>query len=132
MLMSYANINLVSLPVPHCPTFILFPERRSLCRLVVCEPLQVVAQHSFGLKGLAAAADVWPLSGVVELVDPQQRAGEEELPAGDAVVALLPGVFGPLVAQQRTRRDEALAAVLAAERTLPSVDPLVGSPRVVV
>ena len=68
---------------------------------MVGEPLQVVAQHPFGFEGLAAAASVRPLSGVVELVDPQQRAGEEEFSAGDAVVALLSSVFGPLVAQQR-------------------------------
>lgn len=65
------------------------------------EPLQMVAQHSFGFKRLAAAAGVRPLAGVVELVDPQQRAGEEELSAGDAVMALLSSVFGSLVAQQR-------------------------------
>lgn len=99
---------------------------------MVREPLQVVAQHSFGLERLAAAAGVRPLAGVVELVDPQQRAGEEELPAGDAVVALLSSVFGSLVAQQRARRDEALPAVLAAEGPLASVDPFVGPPRVVV
>lgn len=99
---------------------------------MVGEPLQVVAQHSFGFEGLAAAADVRPLAGVVQLVDPQQRAGEEELPTGEAVVALLSRMFGSLVAQQRTRRDEALAAVLAAEGTLAGVDPFVRSPGVVV
>lgn len=67
--------------------------------MVVGEPLQVVAQHSFGFEGFAAAADVRPLPGVVQLVHPQQRAGEEELPAGEAVVALLSGVFGSLVVQ---------------------------------
>ena len=44
----------------------------SLGRLVLCEPLEVVAQHSFGLEGLAAAAGVRPLTGVVQLVDAQQ------------------------------------------------------------
>lgn len=99
---------------------------------MINEPLQVVAQHSFGLKGLSTAAGMRPLAGVVQLVDAQQRACEEELAAGEAVVALLPGVFGSLVAEQRTRRDEALAAFLTAERTLSCVDPLVGSPGVVV
>ncbi len=79
----------------------VFTEGVSLGRLVFSEPLQVVAQHSFGFKGLAAAAGMGPLAGVVQLVDPQQRAGEEELSAGDAVVALLSSVFGSLVAQQR-------------------------------
>lgn len=104
----------------------------SLGRLVVGEPLQVVPQHSFGFKRLAAAAGMRALAGVVQLVYPQQRAGEEEVSAGDAVVALLSGVFGSLVAQQRARRDEALAAVLAAERTLTCVDPLMGPPGVVI
>lgn len=104
----------------------------SLGRLVVGEPLQVVAQHSFGFERLAAAAGMRPLASVVELVDPQQRAGEEELSAGDAVVTLLSGVFGSMVAQQRARRDEALAAVLAAEWALAGVDSLVGPPGVVV
>lgn len=106
----------------------MFSGMCSLGRPVVGEPLQVVAQHSFGFEGLAAAAGVWPLSSVVELVDTQQRTGEEELSTGDAVVALLPSVFGSLVAQQRARRDEALAAVPAAERTFAGVDPLVGPP----
>ena len=68
---------------------------------MVGEPLQVVAQHSFSFKRLATEAGMRPLASVVELVDPQQRAGEEELSAGDAIVVLLSGVFGPLVAQQR-------------------------------
>lgn len=76
----------------------VFPGSGSLGRLVVGEPLQVVSQHSFGFESLAAAADMWPLAGVVELVDSQQRAGEEELSTGDAVVALLSSVFGSLVA----------------------------------
>lgn len=96
------------------------------------EPLQVVAQHPPGLEGLAAAAGVRPLARVVQLVDAQQRAGEEELATGEAVVALLAGVFGPAVAQQGARGDEALATVAAAEGALPRVDPLVGPPGVVV
>lgn len=99
---------------------------------MVGEPLQVVAQHAFSFECLAAAAGVRPLTSVVELVDAQQRAGEEELSTGDAVVALLSGVFGPLVAKQRARRDEAHAAVPAAEWALASVDPLMGPPGVVV
>lgn len=95
----------IPLQLPHWGSFKqqekVFPGSQSLGWLVVGEPLQVVAQHSFGFKRLAAAAGVWPLAGVVELMDPQQRAGEEELSAGDAVVALLSGVFGSLVAQQR-------------------------------
>lgn len=66
--------------------------------LVVHEPLQVVTQHPFGLEGLAATTCVRPLAGVVELVDPQQRASKEELPAGDTVVALLPSVLSSAVA----------------------------------
>lgn len=100
--------------------------------LVIHEPFQVVAQHSFGFKGLAAAAGVRPLASVVELVNPQQRAGEEEISTGETVVALLSGVFGSLVAQKRPRCDEALATFLAAERTLTCVDPLMSSPGVVV
>lgn len=79
----------------------VFPGSGSLGRLVVGEPLQVVSQHSFGFKRLAAAAGMRPLAGVVQLVDPQQRAGEEELSTGDAVVALLSCVLGSLVASQR-------------------------------
>lgn len=108
----------------------LGPER--LGGLVLREPLQVVAQHAPGLEGLAAAAGVRPLAGVVELVEAQQRAGEEELAAGEAVVALLPRVLGPLVAEQGARGDEALATVLAAEGPLARVNALVGPPGVVV
>lgn len=96
------------------------------------EPLQVVAQHSSGFKALATAAGVWTLPSVVELVDPQERAGEEELSTGEAVVALLAGVLGSLMAQQGARRDEALAAVLTAEGPLARVNALVGPPGVVV
>lgn len=99
---------------------------------MVAEPLQVVAQHPFSFKCLAAGAGVRALAGVVQLVDPQLRAGEEELPAGEAVVALLAGVFVPLVVEQRARRDEAAAALLAGEGALAGVDPLVGPPGVVV
>lgn len=96
------------------------------------EPLQVVAQHTPGFKALATGAGVGALAGVVELVEPQERAGEEETPAGEAVVALLPRVLGPLVAQQGARGDEALAAVPTAEGPLARVDALVGPPGVVV
>lgn len=99
---------------------------------MVGELLQVVAQRGSGLEGLGAAAAVRPLARVVELVDPQHGAGEEELSTGEAVVALLAGVFGPLVVLQRARRDEGLAAVLAGERALAGVDPLMGPPGVVV
>lgn len=99
---------------------------------VLDESLKVVAQDSFGLEGLATATDMWPLPSVVQLVDAEQRAGEEELAAGEAVVVFLPGVFGPLVAQQGPGCGEAQATVLAAEGTFPGVDPLVGSPGVVV
>lgn len=96
------------------------------------EPLEVVAQHPSGLEGLPAAAGVGPLAGVVQLVEAQQRAGEEERPAGEAVVALLPRVLGPLVAQQGARGDEAPPTVPAAEGPLARVDALVGPPGVVV
>lgn len=110
----------------------LLVENQRLYSSVSREPLQVVAQNSFGLEILAAVADVRALPTVVQLVDAEQRAGEEELPTGQTVVVLFPGVSGPLVAEQGTRGDEALAAVLAGERSLAGVDPLVGPPGVVV
>lgn len=36
------------------------------------EPLKVVAQDSFGLEGFTTAADMWPLPGVVQLVDAEK------------------------------------------------------------
>lgn len=47
-------------------------------------------------------------------------------------MVLLPSVFGPLVAQQGPRCGEAQTTVLAAEGTFSGVDPLMGSPGVVV
>lgn len=48
---------------------VLGEQRR--CSLVKLESLEVMAQHSFGLEGLAAAAGVRPLTGVVQLVNAQ-------------------------------------------------------------
>lgn len=50
----------------------VLPHSHPQAGLVVGEPLQVVAQHSSGFKGLATAAGVWTLPRVVELVDTQQ------------------------------------------------------------
>lgn len=99
---------------------------------MAAEPLEVVTKDSFGFKRLAAAARVRPLTGVVQLVDVQLCAVEEELPTGEAVVTFLPGVFVLLVGDQRARGDEAEAALLAGEGALTGVDPLVGPPGVVV
>lgn len=47
-------------------------------------------------------------------------------------MALLTRVFGPLMAQQGARRDEALLAVPTAEWPLASMNPFMGPPGVVV
>lgn len=47
-------------------------------------------------------------------------------------MTLLTSVFGPLMAQQGARRDEALVAVLTAEWSLASMNPFMGPPGVVV
>lgn len=64
--------------------------------------LEVLTQDSFGLKRLATAAGVWPHTSVVQLMDVQLFAAEEELPTGDAVMTFLPGVFVSLMSDQRT------------------------------
>lgn len=64
--------------------------------------LEMITQDSFGLKRLATAAGVRPHTSVVQLMDVQLLAAEEELPTGDTVMTFLPGVFGSLVDDQRT------------------------------
>lgn len=96
------------------------------------ESLEVLAQDSFGFKRLATAAGVWPHTGVVQLVDVQLCATEEELPTSDAVMTFLPGVSGLLMGDQRTRSDETTAALLTGEGALAGMDPLVRPPGVVV
>lgn len=96
------------------------------------ESLEVLTQDSFGFKRLATAAGVRPHAGVVQLVDVQLCAAEEELPTSDAVVTFLPGVSGSLMGDQRTRGDEAPATLLTGEGAFAGVDPLVRPPGVVV
>lgn len=64
--------------------------------------LEVLTQDSFGLKSLATAAGVRPLTGVVQLMDVKLFSAEEELPTGDAVMIFFPGVFSPLMGGQGT------------------------------
>lgn len=99
---------------------------------MAAEPLQVVTQDSFGFESLATAAGVRPLASVIQLVDVQLSAGEEELSTGEAVVTFLLGVFVLLVGDQRARSYEAATAFLTGIGTFAGVDPLVGPPGVVV
>lgn len=92
----------------------------------------MLTQDSFGFKRLATAAGVRPHASVVQLVDVQLCTAGEELPTSEAVMTFLPGMFGPLMGDQRTRGDEAAATFLTGERALASVDPLVCPPGVVV